>query len=282
MNHKIRQRLPYVFIFLVFAVGIGFFLYPSASDWYCRYTARTEIAVYKKVVEEEDSSNLDTMLEAASGYNKSLMQGGAASAVSYDDLLAVTDAIGYLEIPKINVYLPIYHGVEGEVLEKGIGHLPETSLPVGGESTHCVLSGHSGLPSAKILTRLDELAAGDKFYLHVLGETLAYEVDQIKTVLPEETEDIQIVEGKDYVTLLTCVPYGVNTHRLLVRGERKTYTPGAVSVQAPKETEEEPPVAPEALLRIGMIGVGVVLVTGVLLILFVPARKRKGRKDETV
>lgn len=279
MNHNIKQRIPYVFIFLVLAAGISFLIYPTASDWYCRYIAKTEIAGYNKAVKEEDSAKLDSMREDADSYNKTLLSGNSSSAVSYDDLLAVTDAIGYLEIPKIGVYLPIYHGIEGDVLEKGIGHLPESSLPVGGSSTHCVLSGHSGLPAAKILTELDEIVAGDKFYLHVLDQTLAYEVDQIKTVLPEETDDIQIVEGKDYVTLLTCVPYGVNTHRLLVRGGRRPYTPGTISVQAPADSITDTSVAPETIFRMFAAAVGVILLAGILLILFVPAGKRKGRKD---
>lgn len=290
MNHNMKQRLPYVFILLILVSGIGFLAYPTVSDWYCRYEARTEIAGYAQAVEGKDSSELDQMLADASGYNNRLSSGDTGGhntmssddssiAVSYNDLLAVTDAIGYLEIPKIGVYLPIYHGVEGEVLEKGIGHLPDSSLPVGGESTHCVLSGHSGLPAARILTELDRMEEGDRFYIHVLDRMLAYEVDQIKTVLPEETDDIQIVEGKDYVTLVTCVPYGVNTHRLLVRGERVEYTPGAVSVQAPAENAEDTPVAPDTLLIWLSAGAGVVLLIVILLILFIPTGKSKGRKD---
>lgn len=179
------------------------------------------------------------MYERAQQYNEALYQGEAVSVAGYGDLLAVTDAIGYLEIPKLNVYLPIYHGLEEETLQKGIGHIPETSLPVGGASTHCVLSGHSGLPAARLLTGLDEMKEGDRFYLHVLDQTLAYEVNQVTVVLPEETEQIRIAEGKDYVTLQTCTPYGVNTHRLLVRGERTLYMPQAVSVRAAQEEKTE-------------------------------------------
>ena len=275
MNHKIKERLPYLFIFLLLAAGIGFLAYPTVSDWLCRYTARAEIAGYNRAVEEEGREKLDSMLSQAWDYNKTLNTTGASSAVSYNDLLAVTDAIGYLEIPKIGVYLPIYHGTDETVMERGIGHLPETSLPVGGVSTHCVLSGHSGLPSAKILTRLDEMETGDLFYIHVLDETLAYEVDQIKTVLPEETQDIQIVEGKDYVTILTCVPYGINTHRLLVRGERTKYQPGSISVQAPEETQPEPSIEPGKLLLLGKIVLGTVLVLGTVCILLFPSKKKK-------
>ena len=177
------------------------------------------------------------MWKEAEEYNQSLNSASKASAVSYEDLLSVTDTIGYLEIPKISVYMPIYHGIDAAVLEKGIGHMPETSLPVGGESTHCVLSGHTGLPPAKILTDLTKMEEGDFFYIHVLGKTLAYKVDQIKVVLPEETDDIKIVEGKDYVTLLTCTPYGVNSHRLLVRGERTDYVPDTVSVESSSKVQ---------------------------------------------
>lgn len=220
MNHNLKKRLPLVVMFLILVAGLSVMGYPLVSDWLSVYTAKVEIADYTTAVEEEDSTQLDTMWTQAEEYNQSLNSATKTSVVSYEDLLSVTDAIGYLEIPKIGVYMPIYHGIDTEVLEKGIGHMPETSLPVGGKSTHCVLSGHTGLPAAKILTDLDKMKEGDLFYLHVLGRVLAYKVDQIKVVLPEETDDIKITEGKDYVTLLTCTPYGINTERLLVRGHR--------------------------------------------------------------
>ena len=132
--------------------------------------------------------------------------------------------MGYVEIPKINVSLPIYHGTDAEILQIAIGHIPGTSLPVGGESTHCVISGHRGLPSAQLFTDIDQLKTGDTFMLQVLDQTLYYEIDQIKTVLPTETDDLRIVKGQDYCTLMTCTPYGVNTHRLLVRGHRVNKT----------------------------------------------------------
>ena len=141
------------------------------------------------------------------------------------DLVDVGESIGFIEIPKIDVYLPIYSGTGEDVLQKGVGHLAESSYPIGGTSTHSVLTGHRGLPSAVLFTDLDKLEEGDVFYLHVLDEVLAYKVDQIKVVLPEETQDIGIVEGKDYCTLVTCTPYAINTHRLLVRGERTEYIP---------------------------------------------------------
>ena len=225
MKNRVKARLPLLFIFYVLMAGIGILTYPMLSDWISVYTAKIEIADYTAALEKEDTSEIEAMLKKAQDYNKALSEGDEESVASYDELLAVTDAIGYLEIPKINVYMPIYHGIDTEVLERGIGHMPDTSLPVGGISTHCVLSGHTGLPAAKILTDLDQMKEGDLFYIHVLNETLAYKVDQIKVVLPEETDDIRIVPGKDYVTLLTCTPYGVNSHRLLVRGERTEYVP---------------------------------------------------------
>ena len=148
MNHNLKERLPLVIIFLVFIVGLTIMGYPLVSDWLSAYTAKVEIADYTAAVEKEDTSQLDSMWKEAEEYNQSLNSASRASVVSYEDLLSVTDTIGYLEIPKISVYMPIYHGIDATVLEKGIGHMPETSLPVGGESTHCVLSGHTGLPAA--------------------------------------------------------------------------------------------------------------------------------------
>lgn len=240
------------------------------------YTAKIEIADYTAALEKEDTSEIEAMLKKAQDYNKALSEGDEESVASYDELLAVTDAIGYLEIPKINVYMPIYHGIDTEVLERGIGHMPDTSLPVGGISTHCVLSGHTGLPAAKILTDLDQMKEGDLFYIHVLNETLAYKVDQIKVVLPEETDDIRIVPGKDYVTLLTCTPYGVNSHRLLVRGERTEYVPEEMPLSAEGSGVTEKAKLPvrTILMMAGGGAAGVVLVM-TLLILFVPFGRKK-------
>jgi sortase A len=276
MNHAIRSRLPLLFIFFVLLIGVAVMGYPVASNWLAEYTASVEIADYNAVVEQEDTSELEAMLEEAERYNEALSgRGDGTSVADYDDVLAMTDAIGYLEIPRLEVYMPIYHGVDEEVLQKGIGHLPESSLPVGGESTHCVLSGHTGLPAAKILTGLDQMEEGDQFYIHVLNQVLAYEVDQIKVVLPEETDDIQIVQGKDYVTLLTCTPYGINSHRLLVRGERTEYVPEKVSVQASYKAGKEEKLPVKTVVLYAGIAAGTVVVLIVLAILFVPGRRRR-------
>lgn len=279
MNHNLKKRLPLVVIFLVLVAGLSVMGYPLVSDWLSVYTAKVEIADYTTAVEKEDTAQLDAMWKQAEEYNQSLNSATKTSVVSYDDLLSVTDAIGYLEIPKIGVYMPIYHGIDTTVLEKGIGHMPGTSLPVGGKSTHCVLSGHTGLPAAKILTDLDKMKEGDLFYLHVLGRTLAYKVDQIKVVLPEDTDDIKIVEGKDYVTLLTCTPYGINTHRLLVRGERTDYVPDAVSVEAPEDLQKKDMLPASTIMKLGIAGAAVIVVVIVLLILFLPGKAQKKRKE---
>lgn len=276
MNHNIKKRLPLLFIFLVLVAGLAVMGYPLASNWICEYTASVEIADYNAIVEKEDTTKLDAMFAEAEKYNAALHgQGDGTSVADYNDILAVTDAIGYVEIPKLGIYLPIYHGIDDEVLQKGIGHMPETSLPVGGESTHCVLSGHTGLPAAKLFTDLDQLEEGDRFYIHILNRILAYEVDQIKVVLPDETDDIRIVEGKDYITLLTCTPYGVNSHRLLVRGERRPFEPEKVTVQAPADTVTKQVLPLEKIIWYAATAAGVVLLLIILLILFVPGRKSK-------
>ena len=279
MNHNIKKRLPLVFMFLVLVAGISILGYPMVSDWLSVYTAKVEIADYTAAVEQEDTSQLDAMWKQAQEYNEALSGSSGTSVASYDDLLAVTDAIGYLEIPKIGVYMPIYHGIDTEVLEKGIGHMPDTSLPVGGKSTHCVLSGHTGLPAAKILTDLDQMEEGDLFYLHVLGKTLAYKVDQIKVVSPEDTDDIRITEGKDYVTLLTCTPYGINSHRLLVRGERTDYVPEAVAVEPPSVGTTEEMIPASTIMMAGAAGAAVLVAVIILLILFLPGKAQKGREE---
>ncbi len=283
MGQRIKKRIPLLLIFLVLVAGVAVMGYPVVSDWLSVYTASVSIADYNTAVAQQDDSALQEMLEEARRYNEALSGGGEGTSVAnYDDMLAMTEAIGYLEIPMLNVYMPIYHGVSDEVLEKGIGHLPDTSLPVGGESTHSVLSGHTGLPAAKILTGLDKMEEGDLFFIHVLGETLAYEVDQIKVVLPEETDDIQIIPGEDHVTLLTCTPYGINSHRLLVRGARTEYVPEEMSVRAPAvQTEGNKMLSVKTIATIGAIAAGAFLLICISLILFLPGRKPRGRKDKT-
>lgn len=217
---------------LVFLTGAALLVYPAFSQWYNARGQSDVIADYAEQVDGLDDEAVEREIRRARQYNRDLTDTvaqsdpfkteGTVDTSEYDTLLQATQegVMAYIEIPAIDVYLPIYHGVSSGVLEKGVGHLPETSLPVGGESTHCVLAAHSGMSNARLFTDLPKLARGDVFYIHVYNRTLTYTVDQIKTVRPTDTSELNIVSGQDYVTLITCTPYGVNSHRLLVRGTR--------------------------------------------------------------
>ena len=212
--------------------ALGLMLYPLAGELLSeRYHSDVE-TTYTAAIENTDDTELTAQREAADQYNAMLsgtafiMEGGAsAPPLTYAEQLTVGGVMCYVDIPKINVYLPVQHGTAADTLERAVGHVVGTSLPVGGESTHAVLSAHSGMASSKLFSDIDQLAEGDTFYIHVLGDTLAYKVDTIHTVLPTDTSLLQIEDGKDLVTLVTCTPFGVNTHRLLVRGHRVPYTP---------------------------------------------------------
>ena len=212
--------------------ALGLMLYPLAGELLSeRYHSDIETA-YTAAIADTDDIELTAQREAAERYNAMLSgaatitEGGvSAPPLAYAQQLTVGGVMCYVDIPKINVYLPVQHGTGAETLEKSVGHVVGTSLPVGGSSTHAVLSAHSGLASSKLFSDIDQLAEGDTFYIHVLGDTLAYKVDAIHTVLPTDTSLLQIEDGKDYVTLVTCTPFGVNTHRLLVRGHRVPYVP---------------------------------------------------------
>lgn len=212
-------------------VALGLLLYPLVGELLSeRYHSDIE-TVYTAAIEGTDKTELTAQREAAEQYNAMLSgtaitEGGAsAPPLAYAQQLTVGGVICYIDIPKINVYLPVQHGTGAETLEKSVGHVVGTSLPVGGSSTHAVLSAHSGMASSKLFSDIDQLAEDDMFYIYVLGEVLAYKVDAVHTVLPTDTSLLQIEDGKDYVTLVTCTPFGVNTHRLLVRGHRVPYTP---------------------------------------------------------
>jgi len=217
-----------IILILVFLVGLSLLLYPTLSDYWNSFHQSQAIATYAQEVALLDEDRYNEIWDAAWNYNAALMENPNPYLLSdeqkeqYSDLLNVggDGVMGYIEIPDIQCYLPIYHGTDEAVLQVAVGHLEWTSLPVGGESSHCVLSGHRGLPSASLFTDLDELVVGDIFVLRVLNEMFTYEVDQILIVEPHETDALQIEEGKDYCTLVTCTPYGINSHRLLVRGHR--------------------------------------------------------------
>lgn len=226
------RRLKIGFAVLMILSGIGVISYPFISDAFAQRNASVVIDSYDDTVQDMDQDQIDAAKEAVRQYNHQLEsvverdERGEAeeTGVSYVDFLAVGDSIGYIVIPKIDVNLPVFEGTDDDVLRQGVGHMTQTSYPLGGESTHSVLTGHRGLPNAVLFTDLDELAVGDCFYLHVLDEVLAYQVDQVRVVLPDETADLSIIPGGDYCTLVTCTPYAINTHRLLVRGVRIPYT----------------------------------------------------------
>ena len=247
-------------------VALGLLLYPLVGELLSeKYHSDVE-TTYTAAIEDTDDAELTAQRQAAQQYNAMLAnatisEGGAsAPPLAYAEQLTVGGVMAYVDIPKINIYLPVQHGTGAETLEKSVGHVVGTSLPVGGNSTHAVLSAHSGMASSKLFSDIDQLEKGDKFYIHVLGEVLAYEVDAIKTVLPTDTSLLQIEEGKDLVTLVTCTPFGVNTHRLLVRGHRVPYVP-----EQKAEDAAEKPVASSwtqhYLTGLG-IGLGAVAVVG--------------------
>lgn len=222
---------------------------------------------YTAVIADTDDAELTVQREAAQQYNAMLSgaatitEGGAsAPPLAYAQQLTVGGVMAYVDIPKINVYLPVQHGTDADTLERAVGHVVGTSLPVGGSSTHAVLSAHSGLASSKLFSDIDQLAVGDVFYIHVLGDTLAYKVDAINTVLPTDTRLLQIEDGKDYVTLVTCTPFGVNTHRLLVRGHRVPYLPEQEATAA-EETRAASSWTHHYLTSLA-IGLGTVIVAG--------------------
>ena len=227
----------------LFVVALGLLLYPLVGELLSeKYHSDVETA-YTADIADTDDTELTAQRQAAEQYNAMLSgtaaitEGGAeAPPLAYAEQLTVGGVMCYVDIPKINVYLPVQHGTDAETLERAVGHVVGTSLPVGGSSTHAVLSAHSGIASAKLFSDIDQLTEGDTFYIHVLGEVLAYKVDAINTVLPTDTRLLQIEDGKDLVTLVTCTPFGVNTHRLLVRGHRVPYTPEQETTAAEEKT----------------------------------------------
>ena len=220
--------------------ALSLMLYPLVGELLSeKYHSDIETA-YTAAIEDSNADELEQQRQAAQQYNAMLSgatitEGGAsAPPLAYAQQLTVGGVMAYVDIPKINVYLPVQHGTDADTLENSVGHVVGTSLPVGGESTHAVLSAHSGMASSKLFSDIDQLTEGDTFYIHVLGEVLAYEVDAINTVLPTDTSLLQIEDNKDLVTLVTCTPFGVNTHRLLVRGHRVPYTPEQETTAAEK------------------------------------------------
>ena len=275
-----KKYISTIIIAVIFLTGLGFLLYPTVSNLWNQAHQSRAIATYSKQVEKLDDSENKKMLKAARKYNKSLLKKSDHWKLSkkdkkkYESLLDVsgTGIMGYIEVPKIDCSLPIYHGTDEGALQIAIGHLEGSSLPVGGKSTHCVLSGHRGLPSARLFTDLDQMEKGDIFILNILGRKLAYEVDQIKVVLPEKMSDLEIQEGKDLCTLVTCTPYGINTHRLLVRGHRVKY----VETKVQEQKKVSKPKTDTRSVIAGAVAGAVVL----FIIIFAVRRRRKHRNQQ--
>ena len=234
-----KKNRSNIFLVLMLLIGLSLILYPSVSDYWNSFHQSRAIASYAEAVADIDNEKYEALWQSAVAYNEQLSELGVQWEPTEEQLEAYrreldvtgTGIMGYIEIQKINCFLPIYHSTEESVLQIAIGHIEGSSLPVGGPGTHCILSGHRGLPSARLFTDIDQLAEGDTFVLRTLDETLTYQVDQIRIVLPYELDDLKIEPGKDLCTLVTCTPYGVNTHRLLVRGHRVENAPEARQIR---------------------------------------------------
>ncbi len=279
MNKKLKKQIPNFIFAIIFLVGLCIFLYPSVSNYINSKHQSRAISSFEEAMSEFSDEDYQKLWDKAIAYNEVLATKPLNFNLTdeekkeYDSILDPlgTGVMGYIEIENIGVSLPIYHGTEESVLQVGIGHLEGTSFPTGTDSTHTVLSGHRGLPSSKLFSDLDQMIVGDSFLLHVMNQTFAYQVDQISIVLPEEVNSLGIVDGKEYVTLVTCTPYGVNTHRLLVRAKRVDYS------------EETKLIVPADATRYGNLFVAPFIGAPLLLIafivyLFATSKRRKGKK----
>lgn len=257
MIKKIKENYLTISLVGILLIGLSLLLYPTVSDYWNSFHQSEAVAGYVQDAEDMSEQKKAEMLAATQAYNQTLQTGvipdlnlSRAEAKIYDQMLDVTSTgiMAYIEIPKLNTTLPIYHGTDDSVLQVAIGHIPGTSLPVGGKGTHAVISGHRGLPSAKLSTDIDRLVEGDIFMIQVLDKTLTYEVDQVLTVTPDDVSALAIDPEQDYVTLVTCTPYGVNTHRLLVRGHRIANQENAARVTS--ETSQVKPLMVASFLVI--------------------------------
>lgn len=268
-----------ILLILILLIGLSLLLYPSFADWWNSFHQTQAIASYSEAVAQMDDEKYEALWGEAWAYNRSLLNRpndfllSEEQKINYEALLDIggNGIMGYIEIPKIKVTLPIYHGTAESVLQIAVGHLEWTSLPVGGESSHCVVSGHRGLPSARLFTDLDQLVEGDIFLMRVLDEVLTYEIDQILIVQPHETKDLLIREGEDLCTLITCTPYGINSHRMLVRGRRMETTAAAKVVRVTADAIQIEPIIVAPFVAAPML---LILLIG----LMIP--KKKKRREE--
>ena len=267
----LKKKLPTILLVLVFLTGVALLLYPTFADWWNSFHQSRAVASYMDSVSELDTERYEEILAEADAYNQKLVETGIIWTLDeeqleeYNKQLNINESgiMGYIDIPKISITLPVYHGVDEAVLQVAIGHIAGSSLPVGGENTHCIVSGHRGLPSARLFTDLDKLVDGDTFTMTVLNRTVTYQVDQVRIVEPTDVSDLQIVEGKDYCTLVTCTPYGINTHRLLVRGHRVANAQGDAPVIADAMQIETIYIAPFLAVPILiLLVIGMFILTG--------------------
>ena len=274
MGAFLRKNLVTIILLGMIVVGLGLIAYPSVADWWNSFHQTRAVAAYASKIADMSHEEYDKILNEAAEYNKQIAETGVRWQMSdeeiqeYNSILDITGTgiMAYIDIPKIHVQLPIYHGTDDAILQIAVGHITGSSLPVGGETSHCIVSGHRGLPSAKLFSDLDELVVGDLWTVNVLDQTLTYEVDQIRVVLPTDLKYLEMEDGKDYCTLVTCTPYGVNTHRLLVRGHRVPNVQGNARVTADALQIEPAYVAP-------FIGIPIILILIVMLI--IATRKKK-------
>lgn len=277
-----KKHLTTIIVVIIFICGLSLFLYPTLSNVYNEHLNNKLIGDYEAATGNVSPEVYAEEKEAARLYNANRNNPEKLEelGLTYETVLNTGNngIMGYIEIPKISVSLVIYHTTDEDNLQNGIGHMEESSLPIGGESTHCVLAGHTGLPSAKLLTNIDHLDIGDKFYIHVLDEVLEYQIDDIKVVEPHEVEHLSVVSGKDYVTLVTCTPYGVNSHRLLVRGlrvdENQPLDPDNMIIQNEAESIET-----KYLMTVSLIGLAIVVVA-VYMLISAKNRRQSEHKDE--
>ena len=275
-----KKHISTIIFIVVLIAGLSLLLYPTVSDWWNSLHQSRAVAEYAEYVGNIKNELYQQILDNAYDYNDKLTKKSGNRFImteeeleTYTNMLDITGTglSGYLNIPVLQTTLPIYHGTSDSVLSAGIGHLEGSSLPVGGKSTHCVLSGHRGLPSTKLLTNLDKLVVGDLFILHILDETLTYEVDQIRIVEPQDVGELAIIDGMDYCTLVTCTPYGINTHRLLVRGHRVANTEDASEVRITSDAIQIEPIA-----VMPFVAAPILLVLFIILLL--KTRKKKPEK----
>lgn len=287
-NVDVGRKITRIVIVIVLLAGLSLILYPTVSDYWNRVHQSGAIMEYANAVKALDNETFRKMWDEAVAYNEALFISSTGAEIStedlpaYEDILNVTNngMMAYIDIPKIKVHLPILHGTDEGVLQSSVGHYSTSSFPVGGENTHCVLTGHRGLPSARLFTDLDQLVIGDRFQVETLGIVLTYEIDQIVTVLPYEIDELAIKPGKDYCTLITCTPYGVNSHRLLIRGVR-------VEDQETQEVEVQEETQEEIVFPLLTIEPMYLMITAAIMILYLvlifsvwPRKSKKTKKKE--